>query len=389
MCCCWLCTSLYGDNSPSSNGCIWRDNAPCHKAKVVSDCFFTNISSLCFNGFQQRECIAAQKNEMQKNVQKLCDAIVSTWSKISKKCFQYIVKERLRLFESKGRLSRWICVFSVYVVFLIKCTLSVCIAVWLLNLTLPLIVLFLRIGGSWNLCKGPSFQPGCIALAAFSCLFHVHVLKQCFENRKCSVCVCVSVWIHALISTRVCVLKWKALICLSSPGVNNWPATPFSRWEFRQSKCCAEVSRLEWTFRRGIRGAPQPPNHREKCSQTLESPMLNVSSSASFFHSSRPTFVRLPCRSQHLTFPYFFLLIALFCIPLPLYVSHSLSSGRSSPKIISQPLNTITIQDLCTVKNIQTRTSLWTSLHHLKPCGFLLCIWSVLSVLNPHVVHIS
>ena len=37
--CCWLCAWLYGHNSPSSNGCFQQDNAPGHKAKVISSWF--------------------------------------------------------------------------------------------------------------------------------------------------------------------------------------------------------------------------------------------------------------------------------------------------------------------------------------------------------------
>ncbi len=37
--CCWPCPSLYNYSYPSSDGYFQQDNAPCHKAQIISDRF--------------------------------------------------------------------------------------------------------------------------------------------------------------------------------------------------------------------------------------------------------------------------------------------------------------------------------------------------------------
>ncbi len=95
---------------PSSDGYFQQDNAPCHKAQIISDWFLEHdneftllkwppqspdlnpIEHLC-DVVEREICIV---DVQPTNLQKLRDAIMSIWTKISEDCFQHLVESMPR-----------------------------------------------------------------------------------------------------------------------------------------------------------------------------------------------------------------------------------------------------------------------------------------------------
>ena len=114
----------------SSNGYYQHDNAPCHKAKVVSNWSHEHVlqwpsQSTDLNPIEHlRDVVELEiysMNVQLTHLQKLRDAIMSTWNRISKECFQHLVESML---EKKSREQRE-ALPSISIVLLIKCSVSV------------------------------------------------------------------------------------------------------------------------------------------------------------------------------------------------------------------------------------------------------------------------
>ncbi len=87
-----------------------QDNAPCHKAQIISDWFLEHdneftllkwppqspdlnpIEHLCDVVEREIHIMDVQPT----NLQQLCDAIMSIWTKISEECFQHLVESMPR-----------------------------------------------------------------------------------------------------------------------------------------------------------------------------------------------------------------------------------------------------------------------------------------------------
>ncbi len=74
---------------PSSDGYFQQNNAPCHKAQIISN-WFHSLSSLYSNGLHIHQ-ISIQKSTFGmwwngRNLQQLCVDIMSIWTKISEEC---------------------------------------------------------------------------------------------------------------------------------------------------------------------------------------------------------------------------------------------------------------------------------------------------------------
>ncbi len=112
--CCWPCPSLYDYSVPSSDGYFQQDNAPCHKAQTISDWFlehdneFTSLKwppqSPDLNPIEHLWNVVEREIRIMDvqptNMQQLCDAILSKWTKISEECFQHIVESMPRIIKA-------------------------------------------------------------------------------------------------------------------------------------------------------------------------------------------------------------------------------------------------------------------------------------------------
>ncbi len=90
----------------SSDVYFQQDNTPCHKAQIISEGFlehdneFTLLKWLTespdLNPIEHLWDVVEREihiMDMQMtNLQQLCDAIISIWTKISEECFQHIVE---------------------------------------------------------------------------------------------------------------------------------------------------------------------------------------------------------------------------------------------------------------------------------------------------------
>ncbi len=107
--CCWPCPSLY-DYSVPIFWCFQQDNAPWHKAQSISDWFpehdneFTLLKwppqSPDLNPIEHLWDVVKQEIHIMDvqptNLQQLCDAIMTIWTKISDECFQHLVESMPR-----------------------------------------------------------------------------------------------------------------------------------------------------------------------------------------------------------------------------------------------------------------------------------------------------
>ncbi len=104
--CCWPCPSLYDYSIPSSDGYFQQDNAPCHKAQIISDWFLEHDNEFTLlkwppqspdlNPIEHLWDVVERESHIMDvqptNLQQLCDAIMSIWTKISEECFQHLVE---------------------------------------------------------------------------------------------------------------------------------------------------------------------------------------------------------------------------------------------------------------------------------------------------------
>ncbi len=95
---------------PSSDGYFQQDNAPCHKAQIISDWFlehdkeFTLLKwppqSPDLNPIEHLWDVVEREIRIMDvqptNLQQLRDAIMSIWTKISEECLQYLVESMPR-----------------------------------------------------------------------------------------------------------------------------------------------------------------------------------------------------------------------------------------------------------------------------------------------------
>ncbi len=95
---------------PSSDGYFQQDNAPCHKAQIISDWFLEHDNEFTllkwppqspdlnpienlWDVVERKICIM---DVQLTNLQQLRDAIVSIWTKISEECFQHLIESMPR-----------------------------------------------------------------------------------------------------------------------------------------------------------------------------------------------------------------------------------------------------------------------------------------------------
>ncbi len=103
-------TTMY----PSSDGYFQQDNAPCHKAQIISDWFLEHDNEFTLlkwppqspdlNSIDHLWDVVERENRIidvqPTNLQQLRDAIMSIWTKISEECFQYLVESMPRRFKA-------------------------------------------------------------------------------------------------------------------------------------------------------------------------------------------------------------------------------------------------------------------------------------------------
>ena len=91
---------------PSSDGYFQQDNAPCHKAQIISDWFLEHDNEFTLlkwppqspdlNPIEQLWDVVEWEIRIMDvqptNLQQLRDAIMSIWTKISEECFQHLVE---------------------------------------------------------------------------------------------------------------------------------------------------------------------------------------------------------------------------------------------------------------------------------------------------------
>ncbi len=91
---------------PSSDDYFQQDNAPCHKAQIISDWFLEHDNELTLlkcppqspdlNPIEHIWDVVEREIRIMDgqptNLQQLRDAIMSIWTKISEECFQHLVE---------------------------------------------------------------------------------------------------------------------------------------------------------------------------------------------------------------------------------------------------------------------------------------------------------
>ncbi len=110
----------------SSDGYFQQDNTPCHKAQIISDWFLEHDNEFTLlkwppqspdlNTIEHLWDVEEREihiNFMQPtNLQELCDAIRSIWTKISEECFQHLVesmRQRIKaVLKTKGGPTRYL-----------------------------------------------------------------------------------------------------------------------------------------------------------------------------------------------------------------------------------------------------------------------------------------
>ncbi len=85
----------------SSDGYFQQDNSPCHKAQIISDWFLEHDNEFTLLKLPPQspdlnpiehlwdvvECEIRIMDVQPANLQQLCDAIMSIWTKLSEECF--------------------------------------------------------------------------------------------------------------------------------------------------------------------------------------------------------------------------------------------------------------------------------------------------------------
>ncbi len=107
--CCWPCPSLYYYSVPIFWCYFQQDNAPCHKAQIISDWFLEHDNEFTLLKWppqspdlnpehlwdvEEREIHIMDVQTT--NLQQLHDAIMSIWTKISEECLQHLVESMPR-----------------------------------------------------------------------------------------------------------------------------------------------------------------------------------------------------------------------------------------------------------------------------------------------------
>ncbi len=93
-----------------SDGYFQQDNAPCHKAQIISDWFLEHDNEFTLlkrppqspdlNPIEHLWDVVEREIHIMDvqltNLQQLCDAIMSIWTKVSEECFQHLVESMPR-----------------------------------------------------------------------------------------------------------------------------------------------------------------------------------------------------------------------------------------------------------------------------------------------------
>ncbi len=100
----------------SSDDYFQQDNAPCHKAQIISDWFLEHDEFVLLKWTPQSpdlnpiehlwDVVEREIHIMDvqtTNLQQLCDAIMSIWTKISEECFQHLVESMQRRIKAKEK----------------------------------------------------------------------------------------------------------------------------------------------------------------------------------------------------------------------------------------------------------------------------------------------
>ncbi len=115
-----LMTTVY----PSFDGCFQQDNAPFHKAQIISDWFLEHDNKFTLlkwppqspdlNPIQHLWDVVEREIHIMDvqptNQQQLRDAIMSIWTKMSEECFQHLVESMPRIkavLKAKGCPTRY------------------------------------------------------------------------------------------------------------------------------------------------------------------------------------------------------------------------------------------------------------------------------------------
>ncbi len=108
--CCWPCPSLYDYSVPIFWYYFQQDNAPCHKAQIISDWFLEHDNEFTLlkwppqspdlNPIEHLWDVVEREIHIMDvqptNLQQLCDALMSIWTKTSDECFQHLVESMPR-----------------------------------------------------------------------------------------------------------------------------------------------------------------------------------------------------------------------------------------------------------------------------------------------------
>ncbi|KAG1957248.1 gastrula zinc finger protein XlCGF57.1-like [Pimephales promelas] len=103
-------TTMY----PTSDGYFQQDNAPCHKAGIISDWFLEHDNEFAvlkwppqspdLNPIEHLWDVVEREIRIMDvqptNLQQLCDAIMSIWTKLPEECFQHLVESMPRRIEA-------------------------------------------------------------------------------------------------------------------------------------------------------------------------------------------------------------------------------------------------------------------------------------------------
>ncbi len=112
--CCWHVHPFMTTVYPSSDGYFQQDNAPCHKAQIISDWFLEHDNEFTllkwppqppdlnpllhlWDVVEHEICIMDVQST---NLQQLRDAIMSIWTKISEECLQHLVESMPRIIKA-------------------------------------------------------------------------------------------------------------------------------------------------------------------------------------------------------------------------------------------------------------------------------------------------
>ncbi len=105
---------------PSSDGYFLQDNAPCHKAQIISDWFLEHDNEFTLLKWPPQSPDLKPKEYLwdvveweihimdvqPTNLQQLRDAIMSIWTKISEECFQHLVQSMQRRIKAALKAKR-------------------------------------------------------------------------------------------------------------------------------------------------------------------------------------------------------------------------------------------------------------------------------------------